>query len=182
MIGRWSQPVDAEAIRTLVEIDRARLSITRTDPPGPRCLQGADRRRSRLLCSELWIYVTSLDGSLFRDPYEVRDGVDSQLVHHAAAVDLDGLFNRPKIAGNLVVELSCDNMRSRPSRPASTRPRRRTQPCHHGARGTLAATYMTGVVALRAQEARQSLEHACIVIDNKDAECHFGLPGPIRTP
>ena len=46
-----------------------------------------------------------------RQTHEIRDGAYPKLVQHPAAVDLDGLFDRAKIAGNLLVEPPSDDMR-----------------------------------------------------------------------
>ena len=42
---------------------------------------------------------------------EVGDGSNAQFLHHPAAVDLDGLFDRTQFAGNLLVEPSRHDMR-----------------------------------------------------------------------
>ena len=42
---------------------------------------------------------------------EIGDDANAQFLHHPAAVDLDGLFDRTQIAGNLLVEPSRHDMR-----------------------------------------------------------------------
>ena len=42
---------------------------------------------------------------------EIGYGANTQFLHHPAAMNLDGLFDRAQIAGNLLVEPSCDDMR-----------------------------------------------------------------------
>ena len=47
---------------------------------------------------------------LFRHTNEVRYGANAQLLHHPAAMNLDGLLDGAQIAGNLLVEAACDHM------------------------------------------------------------------------
>src|SRR5437879_5122149 len=42
---------------------------------------------------------------------EIGNGANAQFLHHPAAVDLDGFFDRTQIPGNLLVEPTCRHMR-----------------------------------------------------------------------
>src|SRR5262249_53949729 len=44
----------------------------------------------------------------FGKPHEVLNGTNSELVHHPGAMHFDGLFDRAKLCGNLLVEPAGD--------------------------------------------------------------------------
>src|SRR6476619_6432578 len=46
-----------------------------------------------------------------RHTYEIRQRLHAHFLHHPAAMDLDRLFDRAQISGNLLVEPPRDNVR-----------------------------------------------------------------------
>src|SRR6478672_4181987 len=52
----------------------------------------------------------NLDAGLLGQSHQVCDRAQTQFLHHPAAVDLDGLLDRPQVAGDLLVELAGDDM------------------------------------------------------------------------
>ena len=50
------------------------------------------------------------DAGFFGEPHQIYDGAHAELLHHPSAVDLDGLFHRSQIAGDLLVEPAGDNV------------------------------------------------------------------------
>ena len=95
----------AQSLRQAVSL----IPCIRTELPRP----GAHKSR-RASCfysiGRRWLSVARVvrlrrtDAGLLGNAHQVRDGSHSQLVHHAAAMQLDGLFDSAEVGGDLLVE------------------------------------------------------------------------------
>src|SRR5262245_58887149 len=90
--------------------------------------------------------VLDLNAGALRHTHKLRKAAHTHLLHHAAAMNLDGLFNRAEIVGDLLVETSSNHM---PKHLALPR-RECCKPCgegyHLGARLTLTALLFSGMI------------------------------------